>query len=195
MNQEQRLHDMLKLRLDPLEGGEEELSHLVRYEINSIEDMVDFTVKLMEIYSVATTRINIDLRNAMARSDELKRQLSDSPFEGLVPGDERRRKYSYSENDVKHQMDYVYLDADARKGQVVKRFGEELNSESIDIRTEDLSIVFSLDQLRYKFKFVVPLEGIVPMRLSGIWPIKFYKENENATPLFLISSINYLYPS
>lgn len=184
MNDGQSLEDMLRLRFDPLEGKDEEVARLRNYEIRTVQDMVDFTVRLLEIYDVAKERISYDYDTKIRAADDYIEQIKNPSYE-LTLGGANWRKYPHSVSDVIYRKKTLLSDASLKKGQVIKRLGEELNSENVDIRTEDKSIHFHLEDRHYKFGFDSPEKGIATLVRIGILFIKQYREDKNATPIYI----------
>ena len=192
MDDRQRLEDMIRLRHDPLEGMDDQIAELKGYEIIAEQDMVNFTVKLLDIYNRAAARISYDLEAATGSADNYIAQIQNPPFEfrkrGKWVDSPEYRRYPHSVRDVENRKKSLQSDAGYKKGQVIKRFGEELNSENIKIETEDDTLRFHLDGKHHRFKFKDPTAGIEQLIPRGILPFKRNKGVENAGPIYLQSS-------
>ena len=191
MDRRQRLEDMVRLRYDPLDGMGNEITELKDYAIITAQDMVDFTVKLLDIYNRAIRRISYDLETANKSADDYIAQMS-SPALEFDRGDSRYRKYPHYVFQVTKRKEALVFEAELKKAEVIRRFGEELNSKNIEIRTEDKALYFHLDGKHYRFKFEEPLEGIEQLVPRGILPFKRNKKPNNDEPIYLQSSINFL---
>ena len=153
------------LRLeDPFRGMQEALDTLKSSNLTGLADVQQYARRLIDVYRIATGRIDRAVEEARTRGQTIIDQYSQSieghDVLGEYDSQAQKARVLWVKLDVDQKLRGLKLEAESMKEDLPQRLQQELANEFVDVRTKFAYVIFKTPEGTYGVDLNEPGKGI-----------------------------------